>query len=1014
MTEIRAKNVYNIPAWQPFAKTLADYLLQQTQGKPELLTRYRLLLPTRRTCRVMRETFLAMNDGKALLLPQMSALGDVDEEELSLMMFGGGGDFLEVPPAISPLKRQILLARLIYAMPDFAQGMEHALRLARALSRFIDQVIVEDLEFSDLHKVVPEEFSEHWQITLEFLRIISEAWPKILEEDGLVDAAEHRNLMLHALAQHWQETPPDEFVIAAGSSGSIPAAADLLGTIAGLKDGMVILPGLDQDMDDEAWKHTNESHPQHSLKLLLDRIGIERTDVRGLAGMGEDVNGAQRHKLASAMMLPAQTTHQWQGFARNSDLQAMTKGLEYYQCSTQSEEAGLIAMIMREALEEETKICALVTPDRGLARRVKAFCKRWDIEVDDSAGINLADTPQGKLALLCLEAARQQFDPVAFLSVLKSALSRFGYSKEDVRLYVSVLERKVLRQGRVIMSHAALSEIVSANEDISDEIKGFVEAFYKALALLMDITSSSSFVNVEETLKAHIEVLEALAVEEPLEEDESSIYWAGDAGRQMAQFFTQLLEHAHLMQDVSYGDYTNIFAALMRDVTLRVAYGMHPRLLILGQLEARLTKADVVILGGLNEGVWPPESGHDPWMSRPMRKEFGLPAQDQKVGFAAHDFVQGFCSARVVMTRAQKVDGAPTLPSRWLDRLETIFQAGGMRLEDLSSKPYLSWLNMLDNAPSEACKRPQPCPPLAARPRGVSVTKVDTWLKDPYSIYLHYVLGLRKLRPLRQDNDAALKGTLLHTMLDRFTQLYPSALPDDAQDQFLTLAKSIMDKQGHSKDFVQAWWPRLTRMAGWVVDNETQWRENARFVASEAKGNIDLDIDGEPFNLHGIADRIDRKEGGGHAIIDYKSGGVFSEKKLKDAVLSQLPLEALILEQGGFDGREFSKSSTVKTAGISEGEASYLGYWKISGAQDAGHIVRIEGDLSDTVGAAKEGLENLVRTYRDEDVPYYCLPDASQMLRYYDYELVSRLKEWSVVDDQDAGAAQPSDGGQDG
>jgi len=275
-------------------------------------------------------------------------------------------------------------------------------------------------------------------------------------------------------------------------------------------------------------------------------------------------------------------------------------------------------------------------------------------------------------------------------------------------------------------------------------------------------------------------------------------------------------------------------------------------------------------------------------------------------------------------------------------------------------------------------------------------------------------LGLRKLRPLRQDNDAALKGMLLHTMLDRFTQLYPSVMSDGAQDEFLSLAKSVMDEQGHSKEFVQAWWPRLTRMAGWVVDNETTWRDKASFVASEARGNIDLDVDGQPFNLHGIADRIDYIKDGGYALIDYKSGGIFSANKLKDAVLLQLPLEALILENSGFDGRGFGKRAGAKTAGVAGGEVSYLGYWKISGAQDAGHVVCIEGDLNETVRCAKEGLENLVRTYRDENVPYYCLPDTSQMLRYYDYELVSRLKEWSVVDDQEEGAAFVSDGGQNG
>ena len=997
MAQGNVNNVYNIPAWQPFAGTLAAYFLQKTKQNPKELARYRLLLPTRRTCRVMRETFLALNEGKALLLPQMSALGDVDEEGLSLMLLGQGEDFLDIPPAITPLKRQILLARLIYAMPDYVQGMEHALGLARALSRFIDQVIVEGLDFSYLHEIVPEEFSEHWQITLEFLCIISEAWPKILEENGVIDAAQHRNLMFQALSRHWEKAPPDTPVIAAGSSGSIPAAADVLRTISGLPQGMVILPGLDQDMDEESWRHISETHPQHSIKILLRRMNIERKDVRNLEAVKKEGAGANRHALASAMMLPAQTTSRWQGFSRNNDLQAVTSGLEYYQCATLGEEAGLIAMIMRETLEEKDRICALVTPDRGLARRVKASCRRWGVEVDDSAGINLAETPQGKLALLCLEATAMRFDPVAFLSLLKSALCRFGYSREDVQHYTGLIEKKVLRQGRVIGSHGMLRRIVAENDTFSDAAKEFIVAYYDALEPLLNITEAGGFINMSACLEAHIRTLEALSYEEKGREV-SGLYWSGEAGRQCAQFFSQLLEHASLIKDVTFGEYFNIISVLMRDVTVRVAYGLHPRLLILGQLEARLTKADTVILGGLNEGLWPPDAGHDPWMSRPMRKEFGLPAQEQKIGFAAHDFVQGFCSPRVVMTRAQKVDGAPTLSSRWLNRLDTIMQAGGLSLESLSKGPYLAWVKKLDIEQTEPCERPQPCPPLSARPKGVSVTKVDTWLRDPYSIYAYYVLGLRKLGPLRQDNEAALKGTLLHSMLDRFTQDYPEDLPKTAQEAFLSIARDVLQEEVHDEEFVQAWWPRLTRIADWVVDNETRWREKAGFVAGEVKGSIDLDIDGEPFNLHGIADRIDRLADGSYALIDYKSGGNFSQNKLKEAELSQLPLEALILQEGGYE------------ALVSGEQVRYLGYWKISGAQDAGQVVSIEGDVSETVEKAEEGLKALVRAYRDKAMPYYCMPDTSRMLRYNDYELLSRLKEWSVADDS-AGEA-PQDTGE--
>lgn len=1007
-------HLYNIPAWQPFARTLAAYLLQQTQGRPEALTRYKLLLPTRRTCRVMRETFLSLNEGKALLLPQMSALGDVDEESLSLMMFGQSGAFLDVLAVLSPLKRQLLLTRLICAMPDYAQSSGHALVLARALGKFIDDVLVEGADFADLCEIVPEEFSAHWQITLDFLRIISEVWPQILAENQAIDAAEHRNRMLHLLSQHWQNSPPDGPVIAAGSSGSIPAAAELLRTVSMLDEGMVVLPGLDQEMESDDWDVLQETHPQHSLKTLLQRVGMDREDVQDIkldaevSGVSGDF-GKERHKLASAMMLPARSTYKWPDFAHKADLHAMCEGLEYYQCATQSEEAGVISLIMREALEDERCVCALVTPDRTLARRVKSFCRRWGIELDDSAGLNLTETPQGKLALLCLDAVKEPFDAVSVLALFKTSLCCFGYEKEAVRLYTAQLEKVILRQGLVITTHAKFQNIVQESDLLSDEVKRFVLGFYEALSPLLARVSVGGLLNAQEVLKAHIASLEALALKKEEEEALSGPYWAGDSGRQMSQFFVQMLEYASLIEDLSFEDYGDVLATLMRDVTLRVAYGSHPRLLILGQLEARLTKADIVILGGLNEGVWPGDPGHDPWMSRPMRKNFGLPAREQMIGFSAHDFVQGFSSERVIMTRTHKIDGAPMLPSRWLDRLDTILQAGDMSINDLAKGPYLSWLRELDDAPVVPCKRPMPCPPLKARPKGISVTKVDVWLKDPYSIYLHYVLKLRKLRPLHQDNDAALKGVLLHKILERFTHAFPAVLPENAQEEFLNIARDVLEHDAQDKIFMQGWWPRLTQMAAWIVENECSWRSRAQFFASEVKGNIDLNIDGVPFNLHGIADRVDKLAGGSYALIDYKSGGAFSKFKLQKGELPQLPLEALILEGGGFDGRGFGHNAVLKQKDvhpaslIRSGQAGYLGYWKISGAQEAGQIFSIEGELSDVVQKAREGLETLVRTYRDEAMSYCCLPDTARVLRYYDYELISRVKEWSVLEEQEGG-----------
>ncbi len=972
--------IYNISSGRAFSKELAQYLLRITKDNPEELPCYRVLLPTRRACRILRETFLKLNDGKSILLPVMSPIGDVEADDLSLMMFGNSGGFLDVPSAIAPLKRQLLLAKLIRSVPEFSQTMDHALALAGALSKFIDQVVVEGLEFSDLHKIVPDEFAEHWQITLDFLKIISENWSKILAEHDLIDVAQRRNLLLNALAKHWQESPPDYPIIAAGSTGSIPAVGRLLGVISQMPQGQVILPALDIYMDDDAWDHISANHPQHSLKSLLERIGADRKDVIELSNNDD---GGSRNILASEMMLPAQASAQWKDFPKRHDIEPMLQNLQYYPCATQQEEAALIALIMRESLQHKTNITALVTPDRNLARRVAALCRRWNIEVDDSAGKSLAETRLGKFMALTIKQGQAEFDVIAMLSLLKISICRFSQDEKRYSKMLGLLETKFLRQDTLYASREMLRDEIASKEECA-ELLGFIDGFYAALKPLIYYKSQTKKHSFTDILKAHIKVMETLSTD--LDKSGAEILWRGDDGEAGAVFLSEILEHGELIDNVTLDEYEEILLSLMRDVTIRSAYNVHPRLLILGQLEARLSDADLFILGGLNEGVWPPDTGHDPWMSRPMRSEFGLPSFDQSIGIAAHDFVQGFCSDNVVMTRSEKIGGSPSVPARWLDRLDTVMRACGKNLSDLSAFPYRNWADFLDR-PDKVIPfdRPAPKPPISARPKGASITKIDVWMKDPYAIYMYYVLNLRKIRPLLQDNDAALRGTILHKILENFTNAFPLKLPDNAEEELIAIAKNILEKRLEAPELMRYWWPKFLKIAAWFIEHERSWREGAKFFKSEIKGGIDIDIAGAPFNLHGTADRIDRMHGG-YAVIDYKSGGSFSKKALKSGALPQMPLEALILSKGGFPS-------------IPKGESVYLGYWKLTGGAKAGEIRAINGDLDETIEIVFEGLKNLITVFRELDTPFYAIPDTSNAPRFNDYEHVSRLKEWVVLDD---------------
>ena len=991
MNEIQAQHkLSHIPAGLDFSRVLAGELLRETRGQPEALTRYRILLPTRRACRVLRDAFLDLRDGAPILLPQMSPVGDVEEEDLSLMMLGGRSDILDIPPAMSPLRRQVLLARMIRAMPDFAAGPDHALALAQALGQLLDKVATEELDLADLRRIVPEEFAAHWGVTLSFLEIISAHWPEILAEEGMIDGAQRRNLLLRGLARHWEVCRPDTPVIAAGSTGSLPATARLFKVIHDLPQGRLVLPGLDKGMDGESWDALGESHPQYGLKLLLGALDARREDVVDLDG-GEDV--PVRTALASEVMRPAETTHCWKNFAQDGrrDLARMVRGLRFYECRTQQDEAQIIALHVREMLQKPGASIALISPDRGLAQRVVALCRRWGVEADDSAGQSLAHSRIGTFMMLALEAAVKPVDWAGVMAFLKHVLCHAGMENKTYRKCLYTIEKEILRGREAVFTLAQLHAAagVRGREELND-FGACVCSAFEGMARFQDDGGRFDFAQI---LRAHLAMLETFAADEVCSGED--LLWRGEDGEAAAMVLAELQQHSDLIGKVSFAEYKAILAQVLGQVSVRSPYGVHPRLAILGQLEARLTSADLIIMAGLSEGTWPAGAGHDPWMSRMMRKDFGLPSDERGVGLAAHDFVQAFCAGNVVMTRAQQVDGAPCVRSRWLSRLDTVMKACGGALDDLGNGPAWGWMEALDRvAEVRAFERPKPRPPVSARPNRVSVTKIENWLQDPYTIYAYYVLELRRLNPLKRALDAAGRGTLLHGILERFLLRCPVEIPEDAEVVLADCARAEMEAQGIAQEDVYFWWPRFERIAQWYIAHERSWRARAKFMASEVKGGMDMEIAGRRFTIHGVADRVDRGQGG-YALIDYKSGGTFSKTALRDGKLPQLPLEALIMRGSGFDGGDEPGKR------VQAGAVSYLGYWKMTGGRMAGEEIALDGDLEETLRIVEEGLRCLVDAFYQEETPFYCVPDMGNAPRFNDYEHLARLKEWAVLDNED-------------
>ena len=978
-------NIYTIPAGIPFAKSLAANLLHEHKSNPQSLADILILLPTRRACRTVREAFLQLNDGKPIMLPALQALGDIDEEELSLSIAGQNASdaLLDLPPVLPSMQRQILLSKAIMQRQNFPDGFDQALNLTKPLGHLLDQIYTENLDIKDLANLVPEDFATHWQVTLDFLKILSEVWPQILSDMNVIDAADRRNRLINALSAFWTETKPQKRIIAAGTTGSIPAVANLLETIRNLPNGQIILPGLDENIDDNSWDALSESHPQYGFKHLLAFMNINREDVTLWPSTIKDHEICKhRRLLASELMRPAETTKQWQNLEENTFEKAI-ENLKLFECDTPQNEAQIIAALMRETLEHPEKTAALITPDRNLAKRVAMACRRWNIEIDDSAGQPLTQTSIGRYLSLSVETITQSLSPVSLLALLKHPLI-----KSDLQQNLKLFETCLLRgftppKGidglyKQLENHTQKANL-DDKPDHSDTLKPFVDNLKTLFTPLLGIFESNQRINFKTLLHTHITLCEALHNNDQL--------WAGEDGNAVSNLLSELINQSHNFPEIFPQEYPQILQQFLNGITLRPAYGTHPRLQILGQLEARLIDADLVILGGLNEGTWPPDPGHDPWMSRPMRGEFGLPGSERSIGLSAHDFIQGLCAPNVAITRSNLNDGAPTVPARWLGRLETVLHAAKMDTQHLTQNDITHWVKELDQSQTlEPFTRPAPTPPINTRPDALSITKIETWLKDPYSIYAHSILKLRVLDPLEKPADAALRGQILHDTLDDFITHNPATIPPNAAEIIMQSAKDYIKAANQNEDDWHFYWPRFENITQQFLTKESQWRETAKPYKTEIKGSMTLPTQDRDFTLYGRADRIDITLEGA-AIIDYKSAGAYSKKSLETGDNPQLPLEALIVENGGFKD-------------VPPTPCAYLGYWVLNGSKPTEQY-----DPNDIVVDTKSALINLIETFDNPDIPYFAIPRASKLPRFNDYEHLERIKEWAALDDVDGGEA---------
>ena len=1032
--------IWSIAVGRSFLDTLAAALLDgklpHAEGRPPdrlKLAAMTILLPTHRAVRALQDAFLRAAKGRALLLPRLVPISDTDEDQGLLADLAGGasplGAEFTLPPAIGNLERQLALTRLVLAWsrrmtvpqsgpdgelaPVISMGAAtpaQAAHLAADLARLMDMVETEDRSLDGLAELVPADFSEHWQRTINFLEIVTQYWPAHLSEEKLLSPVQRRNRLIRAEAERLKRSAPTDPVIVAGVTGSVPATVDLMRAVAALPAGAIVIPGLDRTLDDASWLEVgaHPEHPQHGLAKLLGSLGVVRAAVGEVAGPSSPHAEARTVFLSEAMR-PAGATGNWESYIANADrrgIRASLAGVSRIDAPSAADEAEVIALMMREALETPGRTAALVSPDRLLARRVAIRLESWGITVDDSAGRPLAKTPPGAFLDLIAAAVASRFAPTDVMALLKHPLTRLGLSVRDARraartlelaalrtIYLGDgldgLEKNLARARRETLDHIRRDRAARRLWDADwENARDLVQRLRDATAPLTTLAAEGAPRPLHAFAAAHRAAAEAIA--RGADETPLSRLWDGEAGEAADQLLDALDDASLPAPEIGPDDYPDFYRTLTTGVTVRPRVAVHPRLSIWGPYEARLQQPDLVILGSLNEGTWPAAADPGAWLNRPMRAKLGLPAPEDAIGRAALDVTGLFGAAKVVLTRAGRVDGAPTVPSRWLMRIDALL--GGMGLTDAlrPEQPWLNWArarDRIDHAPAPV-RAPEPRPTLRLRPRRLSVSDIELWIKNPYGLYARHILGLEALSPLGAAPGPREKGIIIHDALSRFTRTYDKVLPDDIAGALMQAADAALADYAANARVRAFWRPRIARFADWFAATEPARRNGVARIATEVAGSRVLDAPGGPFTLRARADRIDVSPAG-LVITDYKTGAPPSNTAVLAGIAPQLPLEAAIATHGGF-------------AGVDAATVTGLRYIRATGGEPAGkeHLVRT--DDADTLGAACFAeLAKLVAAYDDEARAYTAIRRARFNYAYDDFAHLARVAEWNGGDDGD-------------
>lgn len=1005
--------LFSVPAGVPFAPAVAGPILEMYADEPLGLADLTIYLPTRRAVRALSIAFAEQAEASgsaAAILPRLQALGDVSEEDLMLGWKAAEAESHLRPPA-STLARRFFLAQLIKqraAAETVGTDWPAALRAADSLASLLDEMSTAGVDAAALTDILPPDLrasaAAHWQASLDFIEIVTKFWPLHLEAEGQMDSTVRRLALMDAMTDQIMTSPPPGPVLVAGSLGAIPAAARFMAAVASLPQGGVIFPGVDLTMDRAGWEAVDPPHPQAIFRERLAdtfQVGRDAVEPWPPGTVMTSPHAEDRRAFLSLAMRPADATADWyaqfHAFDAGGKMPRALDGLKIAVARSEQEEASFVSWLIREALETPRKTVMLVTPDRNLARRVARELLSWGIEVDDSGGVPAGGTMRGTFLRLVAAWLDAPGDPHALLALLKHELCQIGLPRAEIEGLTRQIDTG-LRGAVGVTSWETLVERLTVGGGVldpaplGDEVTGLMARLAALLPRFEEMAAPTA------RLAAHLSIAESLA-DGPTapdgtgpEEAGAARLWRFEDGEHLAQFLSDLLATPDLPDQLFADGYAAVFEALLASAGAVRKRGAHPCVAIYGVLEARLQAADRVILSGLTEGSWPDAAATDPFLSRPMRAALGLPSPERVIGRAAHDFVQGASCDEVILTRSEHRGRAPASPSRWMVRLESFIAAAGHgEAVDIAPKLRAWDAARHGSARVEPFEFRVPKPPIAARPTRLSVSDIDTLVRDPYGIYAKNILRLRPFRTVGEPLGPREFGTLIHLLCERCAGAVTTNGLDDGLDRVPTEWDAICQAARLPADQVAAWKPKVLRAQRVLAAYERQVRPHGAPVLIEEGGSLFFDLGPSTVEVVGRVDRADRAEDGGLCIVDFKTGTAGTVKQENAGYAPQLTLMALMAAEGGF--ALLGAAAPTRAGYIEVGQKEDPPVLFQSGKSAEGAVLR------EMMLGVRESISGLLSGFLDPDQGYPSQVRPFQRRESGDYDHLARRGEWAGESD---------------